>query len=308
MPNTTHTPGYQRRSLISERMVPWLFLAPGLLAILTLALYPFLYALSTSLHSYYLANPAGSRWVGLDNFSAFFRDNNFWDNVSTTIRYVVVAVGIEVPLGFAIALLLHTQTRFKLLWRAALIIPVTLAPVVVGALWKFMYNNQFGIITYLTGLVGFESLFLGGPNSALWSIIVPEIWQWTPFVTLICLAGLATLPDEPYEAAAVDGASAWQILRYITLPLMKPFLTIALVLRLITAYKVFDPIYLMTGGGPGISTQVLSIRVYELGFATLQMGRASALALLLFIVATLLTKFVVLRLLESRQDEGDRRL
>lgn len=307
MQSTIHTPGRQRRSLIPERMVPWLLLAPGLLAILALALYPFLYALSTSLYSYYLPNPAASRWVGFDNFTAFFYDNNFWDNVAVTIRYVAVAVGIEVPLGFAIALLLNTQTRFTIIWRTALIIPVTLAPIVVGALWKFMYNNQFGIITYLTGLLGMHSLFLGGPDSALWSVIVPEIWQWTPFVTLICLAGLATLPDEPFEAAAVDGASAWQILRYITLPLMKPFLTIAFVLRLITAYKVFDPIYIMTGGGPGISTQLLSIRVYELGFATLQIGRASALALLLFIVATLITKFVVLRLLESRPGEEEHR-
>jgi len=262
-----------------------------------LALYPTLYALYTSLQRFYLADPTRRRWVGLDNYIALGQDDRFWNSVVVTVEYLVTAVAIEVVLGFAIALLLHTPRRFTVVLRTIMLVPMILAPIVVGSMWKFMYNNQFGIITYLAGQLGFHSLFLSDPASALWSIVAADIWQWTPFVTLICLAGLATLPVEAFKAAAVDGASSWRMFWHITLPLTRPFLAIATVLRFITAYKVFDSIYIMTSGGPGGSTTVLSMLLYETAFTNLQIGDASALGVLIVIVATLATKVFTQRFL-----------
>jgi multiple sugar transport system permease protein len=280
--------------------MPALFLYPGLLVLLLVGLYPFLYCLTVATQNFYLATPQAAHWVGLQNFISFIEDDNFWNSVWVTTRYLVIAIAFECVLGFAIALLLNARLRLHALWRTTILIPLILAPIVVGSMWKFMLNNQSGIIPYLLGLVGFNSLYLGGPDSAFWSVLAVEIWQWTPFVTLISLAGLSNLPVEPFEAAAVDGASRWQVLRHLTLPLMRPVLLIAMTLRFIAAYKSFDAVFLLTQGGPGTATQLLALRVYQTAFVNLQIGDASALAILVMIAAIVLTKLFIQRLLEPK--------
>jgi multiple sugar transport system permease protein len=239
------------------------------------------------------------RWVGLANYAALLTDPLFWNSVWITVRYLAVGVLGEMVLGFAIALLLNSKLHLNSIVRTTVLIPMILAPVVVGSIWKYMFEPSVGIIPLGLKALGVQSRYLGGFESALWTVSVVEIWQWTPFITLICLAGLATLPQEVFEAAAVDGASGWRSLQHITLPLMRPFLATAFVLRFITAYKVFDPIYIMTSGGPGLATQVLSMRVYETAFSHFQIGQGTALALLVLLVGFGIGQFFVRRVLAA---------
>ncbi len=290
-----------RQGLISDAAMPSLFLYPGLLLLISLTLFPFLYVVYISFTNHYLPTPHLEKWVGLRNYTNTFADPNFLNSVLVTTRYIVVAVGLELVFGFLLALLLHSNIRFRSFWRGVLLIPIVLTPIVAGAVWKLMYNAEFGIIPYVLGLVGLPTLSLAQPSTALWAVLVAEVWQATPFVTLIILAGLTTLPVEVYEAASVDGASPLQTVLYITLPLLKPFLVIALVLRFIATFRTFDLIYIMTNGGPGVSTQDLALRVYEIGFNNMEVGKAAALAVMFLIVAIIVTRFFILKPLTEEQ-------
>jgi multiple sugar transport system permease protein len=284
--------------------MPAVFLYPGLAVILLIGLLPFVYAVGVSFQYYYLGTPGTAHWVGLANFATLFQDEDLWNSVVVTARYIAVSVSVETIIGFGIALLLHARLRFNGFIRTTILIPMILAPVVAGSMWKFMLNSQSGVLPFLFGLIGFHSQYLGGPDSALWWVTLADLWQWTPFVVLVTLAGLSTLPVEPFEAAAVDGASRWQVFRHITLPLMRPYLLIAVTLRFIAAYKSFDAVFIMTGGGPGALTQVLGLRLYQTAFVALQIGEASALALLINVVAILVTRLVLIRLLRPRATES----
>jgi multiple sugar transport system permease protein len=293
------SPPPRRRHPFSEAAFPALFLYPGLLFLAALSIYPTVYALVVSFQSYYLPRPDQTRWVGLGNYAALFDDPQFWNSASVTVRYVVIGVALQMVLGFAIALLLHSKLYWSGLWRTAVLIPMILAPVVVGTIGKNMFNAEYGVVAYLLKQVGIQSRYLGGHESALWTVLAVEVWQWTPFVALICLAALATLPTEVFEAASVDGANAWQTLLHVTLPLMRPYLAIAFVLKFIIAYKVFDPLFIMTAGGPGVTTQVLSLRVYETAFRHFQIGEGTALAFLVLLVGFGIGQFFVRRVLAS---------
>jgi len=220
--------------------------------------------------------------------------------VLITVTYIAIAVGLEMVLGFGIALLLNSPLKGGTFFKSMILIPMFIPPIVAGTMWKFMFNAQFGIINYLVSRIGITPQdWLSRPLTALGSVIFVDIWQWTPYVALLLLAGLNSLPPEPFEAALVDGAKGWQILRRVTIPLLRPFLGIALILRVIQAYKVFDTIYILTRGGPGTSTQVLSMSIYLTAFQYFQIGEAAALSYLVLIGAIVLTTIFINRFMRA---------
>ena len=234
-------------------------------------------------------------WVGLANYARLPEDTLFRAGILNTAIFAVVAVALQMVIGFGLALLTTRVTRGQLLYRAIFITPILVPGIVIGAIWKLMYSFDFGVINQALLLVGLAPLdWLGSSELALLSVIVVDVWHWTPFCFLLMLAALETLPEDVYEAAQLDGASGWKTLRHITLPLMMPAIVVTFVFRMILAFKVFDEVYLLTGGGPGTSTEVISFTIYRRFFTEDQAGYGSALS-----VATIAT-IALMILLASR--------
>jgi len=238
---------------------------------------------------------AGQPFIGFDNFISILNDATFFNALYLTAILVVATVGTELLLGLALALLLNREFKGVGLVTTALLMPMMMAPIVVGLMWKFMYNYDFGIFQYLLTSVGMpKMLFLGSGSLALPSIIATDVWQWSPFMMLILLAGLRSLPRGPFEAAMMDGASRVRVFANITLPLLKPVALIAVLLRAIDSFRMFDQVFIMTRGGPGISTEVLSMHTYLRAFAYYYVGYATAIALIMLyaisVIATPLIK------------------
>jgi len=204
---------------------------------------------------------------------------------------LIVVVGIEFLLGFALALLLNRDFRGKRVLVSLAVVPMMIAPVAVGLMWRVALNYELGIVTYLIRSVGIplKEALLGTSATALPTLMVIDIWQWTPFIFLIMLAGLHGLPKEPYEAAQVDGASKWQIFRMLTLPLLKPLIVIALLLRVIDAFKTFDQVYILTGGGPGNVTDLVCMFAYRINFKVYNLGYGASVVLVIFLMILIVT-------------------
>jgi len=219
-----------------------------------------------------------------------FHDHVFWDALWTTARYVFFAVTIETLLGLGLALLVVSELRFSRFLRVSLLLPMTIAPVVVGVIWRLMYASDIGIVNPLANLLGFGDVnVLAHPTTAFIGVVVVDIWEWTPLLFLIILAGLQSLPQEPIEAAKVDGAGPWRVFFDHTLPLLLPVLMVAVVLRLIDAVGTFDQIFVLTKGGPGTATQLISTYAYNTAFQFTQYGRAMAMVVALLVLVVLLT-------------------
>jgi multiple sugar transport system permease protein len=219
------------------------------------------------------------RFVGGAQYAALLHDPLFGVAILNTVVFAIGAVLGQMLLGFALALLCSKATRGRVLWRALFILPVLIPGIVIGAMWKLMMNPDFGAIAQLLELVGLAPVdWLGNPRLALLSVILVDIWHWTPFCFLLFLAGLESLPRDVYEAARVDGAGAWQELWHVTLPLMWPTIVVTFVFRLVLAFKVFDEVYLLTGGGPGTATEVVSFTIYQRFFTEDRAGYGAAMA------------------------------
>jgi multiple sugar transport system permease protein len=202
---------------------------------------------------------------------------------------------VQLLLGMGIALLLQRQVIARGLLRTALLLPMMTTPVVVGLIWRFMYNPTQGILNYLLGQVGLPTPnWLGSLQTGFIAVMIADIWEWTPFMVLILLAALQTLPQEPFEAAAIDGASAWQAFLHITLPLLRPTIVVAVLIRAIDSFKTFDLVYVLTNGGPGTSTETLSFYTYKWGFKFFQMGYASALSFVMLIMVIIFANVLIL--------------
>ena len=230
-------------------------------------------------------------FAGLSKFVMLFsgEDHDFWPAVLTTLIFLASTVTLEFIVGLGVAMLFHRKIAGKAVWMAFLIIPLTITPAVIGLMWKLMYNTEYGVLNFLLDFINVKINWLG-PQSALLSIILVDIWQWAPFVALMLYAGLQAISTEPYESAVVDGASSMQIFRYITLPLLKPMIIVALLLRSIDALRIFDTVYVLTKGGPGNITEILSLHVYRVGFEhTGWIGRSSSVAIVLLILASVIT-------------------
>jgi len=278
-----------RAQRLRAAAVPYLLLLPAVIALAAVSLYPTFDGIRASLHKFRYALDVG--FTGGDNFIDVFNDAVFWQAIGTTAWYVILTVSIETLLGLLLALLVSRELRFAGLIRVTLILPMTIAPVVVGVIWRLLYASGIGIVDPL-----FEVFGLDPPNvlahgtSAFLGLVVVDVWEWTPLLFLILLAGLQSLPQDPIEAARVDGASALQTFFHHTLPLLRPVLLVAVVLRTIDAVGTFDQIYVLTKGGPGTATQLISIYAYNTAFLFNQYGRAMAmliglLACLLFLMA-----------------------
>ncbi len=203
-------------------------------------------------------------------------------------------VAIETLLGLGIALLLNDEFRGRGAVRTIIVFPLMISPVVVGLIWRFMYNTDRGMLNYFLHLLGIDIVdWLGRQATALPAVMLADIWEWTPFIALILMAALQALPDEPFEAALIDGANSWQMFRYLTYPMIRPALMVAILIRTMDAFKIFDTIYVLTLGGPGVSTQVIGLYTYKWGFKFFQMGYASALSYLMILMLVIVGNIVV---------------
>ncbi len=279
-----------------ERKHYFVLLGPTLLVLLALLLYPTGYVLVVSFQDYELTDPAaGSPFVGVENYTTLLTDPTFFTALWKSIVFTVGSVALSFVIGLAIALLLSRRdlqgTGFT---RTAILIPMILTPMVIGAVFRFMLERDNGIINQILGLVGIERYpFLADPTWAMVSIILVDVWQWTPFAVLVLLAGLESLPEEPFEAARVDGATRWTEFRYITLPLLAAPIAVVLLIRTMDAFREFDKIFIMTAGGPGVATETLPLFLYRAGFQDFDMGLSAATGVIMLIIVTLVSLFYV---------------
>lgn len=285
----------------TDRALPFLLIAPTLAVLVALSIYPLVYAIKVSFQT---DTSSGVRW-SLQNFSRLVSDQFFLSALAHTLVYAIIALTFEFLIGLGLAVLLNRQMRGRSFFRATLLIPMMLPPVVVGVVWRLMLNPNFGAINgTLKGLgANTESLtWTASPTLAFASIIAVDIWQWTPFMFLILLAGLQAIPDEPYEAALIDGSTPWQTFRNITLPLLRPAILIALLLRTMDLLRVFDQIFILTEGGPGSATETISLYIYRTAFRFSDFGYAAAMSFVLLLLTNSIS-LVYIRLL-GRQEAG----
>jgi multiple sugar transport system permease protein len=263
---------------------PYLLIAPTMITLVIVSLIPFLYVLYLSVHEVRYGQVRDFAWFA--NYATLLSDLRFWNSMLVATIFVLIAVPLEFMLGLTGALILNRGIRFRRIIVPFLFIPTMMAPIVVGLLWKIMLAGSWGLISYnLLERFGFftDASIFASPNAALYALILVDVWQWTPFMMLAFFAGLQSLPVNPYRAAAVDGANPVQTFFKLTLPMLSPLLAVIGLLRLIDAFKVFDTIFLLTGGGPGTATESPSILAYKLVFEYWKVGEASALAALVWI-------------------------
>lgn len=274
-----------------QRLWRWLTFAPALALMLALSVLPLLALFATSFQNVeWVGGQPVRTWVGLVHYRALFDDTLLRAGLFNTVVFAFAAVAGQMVIGFALAVLVSKIGRGRVLYRAIFILPILIPGIVIGAIWKLMMNYDFGLANTLLGFVGIAPHdWLGTPETALLSVIIVDIWHWTPFCFLLFLAGLESLPQDVFEAAKIDGAGPWQELLYVTLPLMIPTIFVTFAFRLILAFKVFDEIYLLTSGGPGTSTEVISFTLYQRFFTEDKAGYGSAMSVaIIFLVCLLL--------------------
>jgi len=274
------------------------YLLPGLAFLCIIFVIPLLYAVGITFFRWTLIRPdLGITFVGLKNYVTILSDPFTWETMGRTFFFVVGAVFVEMILGTAIALVLNLDYPGHNIIQSIFLIPFMMAPIVVGFAWRFLLNNTFGPVPELFRAIGLEGVvdipLLANPDKVLFMLILVDIWQFTPFVVLVTLAGMKALPAEPFEAAVVDGATAWQRFWKITVPLLRPSILVAVVIRTLTALRIFDTVSIMTGGGPGSSSEVLSYYGYRLAFQSYEMGLAGTIGVLTMAVSLVFTIFYI---------------
>lgn len=270
-----------------------LLLIPSVILLFVILLGPFIYMVwtgFTDLH-YALPNRVGA-FVGFDNFRRLMQDDPiFWHSFWLTMKFVFGVVLLEFAFGLGLALLIFHYIKNRRFILTILLVPMMLAPIAVGLIWKLLLSGDFGMFTYylrVIGLADLQTSILGNPSLVMPAIVLIDVWQWTPFVTLVILAGLLSLPKEPFEAALMDGARPLQIFRDVTLPLLRPIIALVVLLRGIDAFKEFDKVFILTGGGPGISTEMLSIYTYRINFRDWDLGYGAVCAFMVYLVVLIM--------------------
>ena len=282
-----------------ELLLPALFLAPALAVLLSLSIYPLIYSVTISLQQ---ETAAGATW-GVANFTRLLSDNFFWTALAHTFVYAAAALACEFLLGLGLALLLNNQIRGRGFFRASLLVPMMLPTVVVGVVWRLMLNPNFGAVNGTLKQFGINTdnfTWTASPKLALMSVIAVDVWQWTPFVFLVLLAGLQAIPQEPYEAALIDGSNGWQTFWHVTLPLLKPSILIVLLLRTMDLLRVFDQIFILTEGGPGFATETISLYIYRTAFRFFDFGYAAAMSFVLLALTNIISALYI-RFLQSKE-------
>jgi multiple sugar transport system permease protein len=283
-----------------EVRIGWGFAAPGMLLLAIVMGFPLVYACLLSISSYTLLKPAILPIVGIDNFATMMASERFWNATWLTVKYSVVTVAVQFVIGLGIALMLNRVVRTKPIYFAILTIPMAMSPVSVALIWRMLLQPNLGIINHMMETMGLPRLdWLGSPNLALWTMAFIDVWQQMSFVILILAAGLASLPREPYEAAEVDGALPLQQFWFLTLPMLRPVAAITVIIQLINEFRTYDLPYVLTKGGPGTSTEVLSFFAYRQAFLGLSINEGAAAAFVLLVIVLAMT-VVFFAMLEKR--------
>lgn len=290
---------------LSHRLRPLLFLSPTLLILLSITLFPLLYSLYLASHTVILTNPMLSGWSLMENLKeVFVYSQDFWNSLLVTLFLVFVVVAFEFVIGLSLAYMFYQNFRGRDWIFPFFLMPMMLTPVVVGTIWRFLFNGEFGFIAGLLKMAGVENYsILNNPETALFGIIIADIWQWTPFMLLLLLAGMRALPRSPFEAAQVEGASTFQLFKDIMLPMMRPIIAIAVLIRTIDAFnRMFDTIYIMTDGGPGRTSETLSMMAYRQSFGYFFMHSGAVIGISILIIIMVLTK-ILHHYMRDRQGE-----
>ena len=289
---TPGDPGRTLRGSGLDRVLPYLMLGPTIFLVLGVIVYPLIDGLRSSTGFYRFGREVRS--VGLDNYRQALADPVFLDALLTTARFMILAVSIETVLGLGLALLVARERRLIRRIRATLILPMIVTPVVVGIVFRLIYASDVGLLASLAHALGLSSpQILSNGDGAFWGLVVLDVWEWTPLLFLILLAGIQSMPIEPFEAAKVDGASGWRTFVDHTLPLLRPTILVAVTLRAIEALTTFDQVYVLTRGGPGTSTQLISIYGYQTFFQFQQVGYAAAMLFIVSLVVLLASGFAI---------------
>ncbi len=273
---------------LSDRAIAWIFVAPTIFLLLAINIFPLIWTVRLSFTNYAANKPnAEVKWVGLRNYQRILTDDGIWANMQTTAHFVFWTIFFQVLIGFTLAWLINRKFRGNDFWTTIIVLPMMLSPAVVGNFWTFLYQPQIGLVNYtvelLTGIPASSFSMLGPGGLAPWAIVIVDTWMWTPFVMLICLAGLRSIPDYIYEAAEIDRASKWRQFWTITIPMVLPFLMLAVLFRGIENFRMFDLVVLLTGGGPGNETLLASIDLKREAFEKWRTGYSSAYAIILFV-------------------------
>jgi multiple sugar transport system permease protein len=281
-PGPSHTGSHW--SLLAERHPVFFFTSPAALVVFILMVFPVFYTVYMSLHSWFASSLTSPEFVGLANFKrAFLQDERFRNALWLTLYFTVLATALQVVLGVALALLLNRPFRGKGFFRSIFLLPMVATPVAIALVWMMMYNPTLGVMNYLVGLIRLGPFkWVSDTSLVIPALAVVDTWEWTPLITLITLAGLASLPLEPYESALIDGASPAQMFWRITLPLLRPTIMVALLFRSIDCLKTFDIIYVMTAGGPGFASETLNVYTFQVGLFYFHIGYACSLLVILF--------------------------
>jgi multiple sugar transport system permease protein len=281
---------------LAQKYTPLFFIAPALIALLAVAIYPIVYSTGLSFFRINFARP-DRPFVGLENFVAIVNDPNYRGAFGTTLLYVVLTVTGSFVAGFGAALLLRRITWGRNWLRVILFLPMTIAPAVVALTWYWMLDPLFGLVNWILEGVGLPpQTWLAQQSTAFITVVFVDIWQWYPLVFLILDAGLSSLPRAPYEAARLEGASSWMVFRRITLPMMRPVILVALLLRLVDAFRTFDMVRIMTDGGPARTTETVSLYLYRMAFQFNELSRAGAGSMLMLLTVGLISGWIFRRL------------
>lgn len=275
-----------RRVPLWERYPQWFLISPAVIVMLVIMLYPLGYTLWMGFHKWFASSRVAPEFVGIDNYIRIFTaDKRFWNAFRITFYFSGLAVTLQTFLGVGIALIFNREFLGKGVVRTMFLFPMVATPVAIALVWMMMYNPVLGVFRYFFELVGLPAvLWVSDRSLVIPALVLVDTWQWTPLITLMTLAGLSALPTEPFESALIDGANGWQILRHITLPLLRPVIVVAVLFRTIDAIKTFDIIYVMTQGGPAFASENLNIYVFQSGFNYFHMGYASSLLIVLFAI------------------------
>ena len=289
-----------------DRAIAWIFIAPAIILLLAINIFPLIWAIYLSFTNFRANRPnAAVESVGLRNYERVLNDPDIWAAMQTTAHFVFWTIVLQTIIGFTLAYLIDRKFRGHAFWTTIILIPMMLSPAVVGNFWRFLYEPQIGLFAYamsfLTGIPTSDIQMLGNVSLAPWSIVIVDTWMWTPYVMLICLAGLRSIPDYIYEAAEVDRASTWRQFWTITVPMALPFIMLAVLFRGIENFKMFDMVTLLTGGGPGSTTEVASITLKRQAFESWMTGRSSAFAIVLFVAVFGLANIYVKALNKVKQ-------
>ena len=283
------------------RLAPnyWPFVIPALVVILAVIVFPWVFTLWMSAHRWTLGQEQS--FIGFENYIRLASDARFWESLWHTLIYTVLSVVAPLFLGTLAALVFDAQFPLRGFLRGVFVMPMMATPVAIALVWTMMFHPQLGVLNYLLSFIGIGPLeWIYNQSTVIPSLVLVETWQWTPLVMLIVLGGLAAVPREPYESAEIDGANAWQKFRYLTMPMIAPFLMIAVIIRSIDAVKSFDIIYAMTQGGPGTASETINIYLYNTAFAYYDIGYGSAMAVVFFIIIVALS-FVLLMVRQRSQ-------